>query len=97
MTIYTAASGALVFATGSMHWNWGLDGYNAPAWHALRVNAAAQRVTRNLLDRMLQAPGAPPAPRSAWPSPIGAVALVIAALAVLRAWRARPTARNDKV
>jgi N,N-dimethylformamidase beta subunit-like protein len=25
MTIYTAESGALVFATGSMQWNWGLD------------------------------------------------------------------------
>src|SRR5207237_5893977 len=37
-TIYTAPSGALVFATGSMQWNWGLDGYNAPAWHPLRVN-----------------------------------------------------------
>src|SRR5204862_6559624 len=38
MTIYTAPSGALVFATGSMQWNWGLDGYNAPAWHPSRVS-----------------------------------------------------------
>src|SRR5581483_4960282 len=31
MTMYEAPSGALVFATGSMQWNWGLDDYNAPA------------------------------------------------------------------
>ena len=53
MTIYAAGSGALVFATGSMQWNWGLDGYNAPQFHPLRVNAAAQQVTRNVLRRML--------------------------------------------
>src|SRR5439155_21717208 len=47
MTIYTAASGAIVFAAGSMQWNWGLDAYNAPAWHPVRVNDAAQRITRN--------------------------------------------------
>ena len=53
MTIYEAAGGALVFATGSMYWSWGLDGYNAPAWHTRRVSEAAQRITRNVLDRML--------------------------------------------
>jgi hypothetical protein len=52
MTIDTAGSGALVFATGSMQWNWGLDGYNAPTWHTWRVNSAAQRITKNVLDRM---------------------------------------------
>ena len=54
MTIYTATSGALVFATGSMQWNWGLDGYNAPEWHPLRTSEAAQQVTRNVLSRMLE-------------------------------------------
>jgi hypothetical protein len=53
MAIYIAGSGALVFATGSMQWNWGLDGYNAPWLHPLRVNAAARQVTRNVLRRML--------------------------------------------
>ena len=38
MTIYTAASGALVFAAGSIQWSWGLDDYNAPAWHTARVS-----------------------------------------------------------
>src|SRR6267142_308890 len=53
MTIHETAGGALVFATGSMYWNWGLDGYNAPRWHGDRVSAAAQRITRNVLERML--------------------------------------------
>ncbi len=53
MTIHETAGGALVFATGSMYWNWGLDGYNAPRGHGDRVSAAAQRITRNVLERML--------------------------------------------
>ena len=54
MTLYQAPSGALVFATGSMYWNWGLDAYNAPRLHGDRVSAAAQQITRNVLARMLQ-------------------------------------------
>jgi len=55
-TIYTAASGASVFATGSMQWNWGLDDYG---WqHQLapdgpprsHVNTAAQQMTHNILS-----------------------------------------------
>ncbi len=53
LTIYQASSGALVFATGSMYWSWGLDDYNAPRLHSIRVSPAAQRVTRNVLSRML--------------------------------------------
>ena len=53
MAIHESAGGALVFATGSMQWSWGLDGYNAPRWHADRVSAAAQRITRNVLEQML--------------------------------------------
>jgi len=90
MTIYTAASGALVFATGSIQWSWGLDGYNAPAWHTLRVSDAAQRMTRNVLGRMLQGPSTPRIQTSARPSPIVAIAAVIAAAFVLRAWLNRP-------
>ncbi len=88
MTIYRAASGAWVFATGSMQWNWGLDGYNAPAWHPVRVDARAQRVTRNVLDRMLaERPSPPPPTRGGWrPSAIVIVALVGCALWVARAW-----------
>jgi hypothetical protein len=91
MTIYTAASGAMVFATGSMQWNWGLDGYNAPMWHPLRVDARAQQITRTVLNRMLEERPQPvrPSPEGVTPSPIVVVAIVIAAVVVLRAWRLR--------
>lgn len=54
MTIHETVAGTLVFATGSMHWSWGLDGYNAPRLHAYRVSVAAQQITRNVLARMLE-------------------------------------------
>jgi hypothetical protein len=97
MTIYTAPSGALVFATGSMQWNWGLDGYNAPRWHTLRASAAAQQITRNVLNRMLRqsAVPAPTGALAAWmPSAIVSLATLIAAVVVLRAWLRRPRIRR---
>jgi hypothetical protein len=48
MTYYTHGSGAEVFATGSMQWNWGLDGFGVSGD---RVNPGVQQVTRNVLDR----------------------------------------------
>ncbi|WP_220806800.1 N,N-dimethylformamidase beta subunit family domain-containing protein [Noviherbaspirillum aridicola] len=48
MTYYTAASGAGVFATGSMQWNWGLDDFGP--WGD-RVNPAVQQIMRNVLRR----------------------------------------------
>ncbi|MDB5770763.1 MAG: hypothetical protein JWM42_1137 [Burkholderia sp.] len=50
MTFYTAASGAGVFATGTMQWNWGLDDFGP--WGD-RVNPAVQRMTRNVLDHFV--------------------------------------------
>jgi hypothetical protein len=94
MTIYTAASGALVFAAGSIQWSWGLDGYNAPAWHSLRVSEAAQRMTKNLLDRMLQTATAAPPPADWRPSPIVLLAAAIAIVFVVRAWFWRRMGRN---
>jgi len=96
MTIYTAPSGALVFAAGSMQWNWGLDGYNAPEWHTNRVNDAAQRITRNVLARMIATETAPSSDARVWmPSAIVLVAAIIASAAVLRAWhRARMAQRQ---
>jgi hypothetical protein len=94
MTIYAADSGALVFATGSIQWSWGLDGYNAATWHTLRVSAAAQRMTKNVLDRMLQTPTAPRPPADWRPSPIVLVASAIAIALVLRAWIWRRMGRN---
>jgi len=54
MTVYTAASGAVVFATGSMQWSWGLDDFNAPALRPSRFNVMARRITRNVLARLVQ-------------------------------------------
>ena len=54
MTLATAPSGALVFATGSMQWAWGLDDFNASALRPALRNPAAERITRNLLARFLR-------------------------------------------
>jgi len=50
MTIYTAPSGASVFATGSLQWSWGLDDYNVPQTRTSRLSAAAQQITGNVLE-----------------------------------------------
>jgi hypothetical protein len=52
MTIYQAHSGAWVFATGSMQWSWGLDDFNSAGTGGVRVSAAAQQITRNVLAKM---------------------------------------------
>lgn len=54
MTVYTATSGATVFATGSMQWCWALDDYNAPQLRTSRFNLDAQQLTRNVLSQMIQ-------------------------------------------
>lgn len=53
LTYYTHTSGAGVFATGSMQWNWGLD---ASAPFPERANVHAQTITRNVLNRFLTSP-----------------------------------------
>jgi hypothetical protein len=51
MTIYEAASGAQVFAAGSIQWSWGVDDFSAvPS----RVSPAAQQITRNVFARFTQ-------------------------------------------
>jgi hypothetical protein len=50
-TIYTSSSGALVFATGSMQWNWGLEPRFTKWW-----NPAVEQLTRNLLQRFIVPP-----------------------------------------
>ena len=90
MTIYTAGSGALVFAAGSIQWSWGLDDYNAPAWHTPRASAAARQITRTVLGRMLQGRASPRPPGPDGPGAIVGVAMAIAAGFVLRAWLNRP-------
>jgi len=49
MTVYTADSGATVFATGSMQWQWALDDYNVPDLRPSYWSPAAQQITRNVL------------------------------------------------
>jgi hypothetical protein len=44
-TIYTAPSGARVFAAGTIQWSWGLDNYGGTSF----VNPGVQRVTANIL------------------------------------------------
>lgn len=52
MTVYTAESGATVFATGSIQWSWGLDDFNHQI-RGRRENSAARQITRNVLNRMI--------------------------------------------
>ncbi|WP_066426776.1 N,N-dimethylformamidase beta subunit family domain-containing protein [Anabaena sp. 4-3] len=53
MTMYTADSGAIVFATGSMQWSWGLDDYNAPKLRPSLLNPDAEAITNNILTKMI--------------------------------------------
>ncbi|MGB8855055.1 MAG: N,N-dimethylformamidase beta subunit family domain-containing protein [Burkholderiales bacterium] len=50
MGYYTAPSGATVFSTGSMNWNFGLDGFGPRAQF---VSGVAQQITMNVLNRFL--------------------------------------------
>jgi hypothetical protein len=50
MAIYTAPSGAVVFATGSIWWSWGLDDLIVTD----RLSPAVQQITRNVLNRFAQ-------------------------------------------
>jgi hypothetical protein len=56
VVLSTHASGALVFATGSMQWAWGLDDFNAPGLRSSRLCPAAQQITRNVLGRFVAGP-----------------------------------------
>jgi hypothetical protein len=52
-SIYTAPSGAMVWASGSLAWAWGLDRVDfRPSPDFDFVKPAVQRVTKNVLDRM---------------------------------------------
>lgn len=54
MTYYDAPSGAGVFVTGSMQWNWCLEKFGR--W-GKRVNAADQQMARNVLNRFAERSG----------------------------------------
>jgi uncharacterized repeat protein (TIGR01451 family) len=59
MVSYTAASGATVFATGSIQWSWGLDDWGVPSQRASVLNPAAQQIARNVLARLTSATSTP--------------------------------------
>lgn len=50
MTVYSTGQ-STVFATGSIQWAWGLDDWNSGGYGGSRVNAAAQQLTRNVLQK----------------------------------------------
>lgn len=50
MTLYATPKKALVFAAGTIQWSWGLDDYNVPSLRTSRLNAAAQQITKNVLQ-----------------------------------------------
>jgi hypothetical protein len=64
MSIYTAPSGANVFATGTIEWSLGLDGFPP----SQGVVPAVQQVTANFLSRALQSTAPPPTVSSVNPN-----------------------------
>src|SRR5216684_3200218 len=57
MTVYENDSGSIVFATGTMQWNWGLVDYRVRG-REFR-NSAVQQATRNILARFGATPSTP--------------------------------------
>src|SRR5262249_14936821 len=55
LTLYRAASGALVFAAGSVQWSWGLDGDHNDS--ASTPDPSMRQATVNLLADMKAQPG----------------------------------------
>ena len=53
-TIYTADSGATVFAAGTFQWSWALDGYGDRSYRGVATprDERVVRMTRNLFDRL---------------------------------------------
>ena len=53
-TIYTAESGATVFAAGTFQWSWALDAIGDRSWLGVvtPLDSRVERMTRNLLDRL---------------------------------------------
>jgi hypothetical protein len=53
--VYTAPSGAVVFATGTNHWSWALDDYRHPwitsEFKSVKPHPGIQRATQNLFSR----------------------------------------------
>jgi hypothetical protein len=63
-TIYTAASGAIVFAAGTNQWSWGLDDWGATDLRPAAGSPDVERITRNVLASFLTGPARRPSPGS---------------------------------
>ena len=59
ITIYRASSGAMVFATGTIGWSYGLSDISPWGPETSLVNPAAQQITRNVLHRFIGSPRGP--------------------------------------
>ena len=59
---YQAASGATVFAGGTVQWSWGLSNISPWGPAQSQVNAATQQMTRNVLDRFISGSIITPSP-----------------------------------
>lgn len=60
-TMYTAQSGATVYAAGTFQWSWAIDRYGSRDYHGVHtpVDDRVARMTRNLFDRLGDGPLAP--------------------------------------
>ncbi len=56
MTIYVTPAGSFVFASGTIDWAFGLDDYNVALRSYAPVSAAAQQITRNVLEHARSRP-----------------------------------------
>jgi hypothetical protein len=61
-SVYQAASGAWVFATGSVEWDWGLNDISPWGPTSSLVNAATQQITRNVLNQFISGTVITPSP-----------------------------------
>ena len=50
---YTTASGATVFAVGTIQWSWALDDWGGGTQRPSMLNTAAQQITQNALARLV--------------------------------------------
>lgn len=53
-TMYTAPSGAVIFAAGTFQWSWALDAYGSRSYAnvATPLDRRVERMTRNLVERL---------------------------------------------
>jgi hypothetical protein len=78
MTVYTAGSGATVFAAGSIQWSEGLSDVSPWSPSPSRLNVAAQQTTRNVLAKFISSSGGSPSPTPTATPSVGATPTPVA-------------------